>query len=197
MASGPGSTGASQAGHASVPVATCHELSAWRRTWRPANRSAASGRTGCAPSISRCKATVSSLGRRGRQRPSAALRACGSAVQARPEGTERSACSRCRARHREQWTAAGPRQTMCASRPQSGHLKYGTKPPGVSATLRASLGGRPFEAACRRRSRGGTPARRGARSAACPERASRMAGGAQQGGSWSVGAKSSPAAVSP
>jgi hypothetical protein len=39
MAPGPGRTGASQDGQASVPVASCHDVSARRRTRRPATRS--------------------------------------------------------------------------------------------------------------------------------------------------------------
>ena len=39
MAPGPGRTGASQAGHASVPVASRHELAARCDSWRPDNRS--------------------------------------------------------------------------------------------------------------------------------------------------------------
>jgi hypothetical protein len=39
MAPGPGSTGASHVGQASVPVARCDERSVRRRSWRPPNRS--------------------------------------------------------------------------------------------------------------------------------------------------------------
>jgi hypothetical protein len=82
MPPGSGRTGASQAGHASVPVAICHELSSWRSSCRPARRSTLWSLKDAPASMSRCNATETSLGR---TRASASA----SEILARPVAGER------------------------------------------------------------------------------------------------------------
>ena len=58
MPPGSGSVGASQAGQASVPLATCLDRSVRKRSTRPSERSIGWGRTGPSPSISRWNGTA-------------------------------------------------------------------------------------------------------------------------------------------